>query len=580
MPHERAPERSVTLVGHPNIGKSVLFHALTGVQVRMANYVGTTVDITEGRLELDGLTVRLLDLPGTYSLDASNEAEQVTVRMLQEHRPDAILCVLDACHLESSLHLLLQVLTTGVPVVAILNRMDLAEECGESIDLAVLEGELGIPVVPTVAVEPRGLDRLRRTLGGVLQHRMDPPGTLPPPEASSDPWARAGEICRRACRTDPRPAPTPRQIWGERLLRPWPGLPLALLILGLVSGFVVGAGMALRRLVLLPLIRGILIPAISDRVQGPFPDGIWHGVLIGEYGFLTKGLEWPFTLVLPYVISFYLALAVLEDSGYLPRLGGLLDGLLRRAGIAGAGIVPLLLGYGCAIPAILGTRSLATRRERIALSTLVCLGVPCVAQSSAFVALLGERSLAALLLVVVSSLVILLGAGCIIDRVLPGRTPPTVLEIPDLLAPRWDVVASKVWLRVRFFLKDGALPIMLIVGVAALLYETGLMEAFGLLLGPLVVHWLGLPPEAATPLLLGIFRRELAVLPLVEMDLDTLQLYTGAMVGLLYVPCVAVLATLAREFSLRMAGLMLLVTLLAAFGIGGAIAGIGRLLFL
>ncbi|MCL0107861.1 hypothetical protein M1N70_02610 [Peptococcaceae bacterium] len=126
------------------------------------------------------------------------------------------------------------------------------------------------------------------------------------------------------------------------LIKPWPGLPLAILILGVAFGLIIGIGMGLRHGVLLPLVRGMIIPEIIGLVEAIFPPGVIQNILIGEYGFLIKGLEWPFTLVLPYVISFYFVMSILEDSGYLPKLGCLLDGLLHRVGLHGSSVIPIL----------------------------------------------------------------------------------------------------------------------------------------------------------------------------------------------------------------------------------------------
>ncbi len=208
-------------------------------------------------------------------------------------------------------------------------------------------------------------------------------------------------------------------------------------------------------------------------------------------------------------------------------------------------------------------------------AALVSLAVPCVAQTGALISLLAERSLGAVAGLFLLSVAALLLAGVLLHRLLPGQSPDTVIEVPELLLPRGDVILKRNWQRLKNFLTDGALPMVAAVGVAALLYETGLMSHIGRLLSPLVVTWLHLPQEAATPLVLGIFRRELAVLPLLDMDLTTLQLATGAVVGLFYVPCIAMVGVLGREFGLRMALGVLVITTSVAFLMGGIIARLG-----
>ncbi|WP_350344372.1 ferrous iron transporter B [Proteinivorax tanatarense] len=596
---------NILMIGQPNIGKSVMFNNLTGLNISAANYVGTTVEFTAGEVTLGDLKANLIDVPGTYTLEATNEAEQVAVEMLQGRTnrsktknchedgglqsvnlaksPDAVICVLDAHNLESSLYLLFQVMEYNIPTIAVLNRMDIIEERGEKIDVQYLSKLLGVSVIPTVAVEKKGVDVLKELLKGVLStgatRENETAKKLDDGKVKNELWEKAEKITKQV-KTKPEVIKKTRsQIWGAALVKPWPGIPLAILILAAVFGVVVGVGMGLRKYLLLPLFRGYIIPAISSVVELIVPEGLILNVLIGEYGVLVKGLEWPLTLVLPYVLSFYFALSIMEDSGYLPRLGVLLDGLLSKLGLPGSSIVPLLLGYGCGIPAIMATRSLNSRKERITVSTMVALGIPCVAQSGAFIALMAERSILALLLVFLFSFAVVFLAGFTIDKILPGSRPYTIMEVPELLFPKGEVILKKVWSKVKNYLKEGVLPMMAIIGVAAFLYESGIMEWIGEALSPLVVSWLRLPAEASVPLILGIFRRELTVIPLIEMDLTTLQLFTGAIVGLLYVPCVAILATLAREFNIKMALFILVLTSSLAFLVGGIVARVGGLLF-
>lgn len=588
---------TVLLMGLPNVGKSVIFNRLTGLNVHVANYVGTTVQLSSGRLRLDSRDFALVDVPGTYSLNASCEAEEVAVDILRcgtsrarskttgrgdgrghdeasSDRPAAILFVVDATNLESSLYLLFQVLQYNIPVVVSLNRSDLSREKGYQIDAGRLSRELGVPVVPTVAVTGEGMGDLKTVL---LQQAAASSGSSIQADSPVT-WDRVEEVCLRVCTRVPHHSESRRARWGMMLTRPWPGLPLCGAIIGLVLLVVVGVGMGLRQFVLLPVFRTFLFPPLENLVNQTIPAGLLQNILIGEYGFLIKGIEWPFALVLPYIISFYIAMSVLEDSGYMPRLAVLLDGLFNRVGLKGSGIIPLMLGYGCAIPAILATRALQSKKERLIVTTMVCVAVPCISQTGAFIALLSARSIVVMLAVFLLGAVAMIAVAIVLNRFMPGNPPATLMEIPDLLIPQPDVLLKKVWVRIRLFVTDGALPMIIGVAIAASLYETGLMSALGELARPLVVSWLGLPTDAAVPLVLGILRRELAVLPLMEMDLTTLQLFVGAAVALFYVPCIAVIATLAREFNIRLAVMILIVTTVGAFLVGGIILRIGQLL--
>ncbi|TVQ39644.1 MAG: ferrous iron transporter B [Spirochaetaceae bacterium] len=572
----------VLLVGPPNVGKSVVFNRLTGLDVSVANYAGTTVELSRGIGRFGEFEAAVVDVPGTYTLTATNQAERVATEMLS--RPvDLVIAVADAVNLESSVHLVLQILSNRRPTVVVLNRIDVAAAKGTRIDDAQLARRLGVPVVPTVAVRGQGFTRLREVIAETLRN----PAAAEPPSGQQL-WPLAEEITRAVespISADPAPQgrrartgrTSLRRFDSDALVHPWPGLAIAVLILALAFAVIVGAGMGLRRFVLLPVARGYLFPFLISAVTRVLDAGTLRSILIGEYGLLIKGIEWPFTLVLPYVLSFYLAISLLEDSGYLPRFAVLLDGLLSRIGLRGSHSISLLLGYGCAIPGILSTRAMGTRRERVIVATLISLAVPCISQSGALFALLAEAGVWMVAALFGLSFLAMIVAGLIMDRVVPGERSQLVLEIPELLAPRPAVMLQKLIARTRHYLLDGALPMVAAVGVAAVLYETGLLARIGVLLSPLVTGWLRLPQDAAVPLLLGVVRRELTVLPLLDMTLTPLQLFVGATVGLFYVPCIAVVATLSREFGVRAAIGLLLLTTGTAFALGGAIAHIGAL---
>ncbi len=588
----------VYLIGPPNVGKSVLFNQLTGIAVSIANYAGTTVELARGRGRLVTEDVSILDLPGTYTLRATNEAETVATDILHK-RADLVMVVADALYLEASLFLVQQIIALDQPVVVILNRVDVAAERGVTIDTERLARELEVPVIPTVAVRGEGIEEVKAAAEDQLElHRHDKRhtgtdlsgtdhgpvdthaatrgagnGMLPPDETL---WQRAEEIIHRVERRSS--APDSRYSrFADALVHPWPGIPAAITVLVLAFSVIIGIGMGVRRFVLLPAARGYLFPALRRLVSTLLEPGMAQNVLIGEYGLLIKGIEWPFTLVLPYVVSFYLVISLLEDSGYLPRLAVLLDSTLSRLGLRGSHTISLLLGYGCAIPGILSARAMGSRKERLILATLISLAVPCISQTGAIFALLAEASVWLVPALFLLSFVVMIAAGIIMDRLVPGGRSQLVFEMPVLLAPQPRVIARKVYGQIRHYLVDGALPMVIAVGVAAVLYETGILAFLARLLAPVVTGILRLPAEAAVPLVLGIVRRELTVLPLLDMGLTPLQLFTGAVVGLFYVPCIAVVATLAREFGGKVAVLLLLLTTTLAFVLGGTIAWTGAL---
>ncbi len=561
----------VLLLGPPNVGKSVLFNRLTGLDVGMANYPGTTIDYKKGTAEVDGMSYELIDAPGSYTLDASNEAEQVAVDML-ESEPIGVVCVLDAKNLENGLYLLLQALEKKLPTIAVVNKNDLIEG---SIDKEFLSEKLGIPVIETVAVKEKGLSKLKDKIKKFLNKQIPIPQN--PPQAT---WEEAEELEKNALESSDSGGKSLREKWGDKLVEPFPGVPIAIAILLITFGFVVGVGGFLGEDLLIPFFENEIFPHITSAVEQTIANETAQNILIGEYGFLIRGIEWPFGLVLPYILTFYTGLSILEDTGYLPRLAVLIDGLFKKMSLSGSHIISLMLGYGCAIPAILSTRTMKNRTNRIILSSMVALAIPCVAQSGAFIALLAQHSIFLVVAIFTFSIIAAIIAGLVMGRFMKGgEREPMIQEVPDLLVPDLNMLGKKIWIRVKSFLTEGALPMIIIIGVASVLYEVGIMGYIGKLLEPMVTGWLRLPSEASTPLILGIFRRELTVLPLLEMGLSTLQLFVGAVIALFYIPCLGTIGVLGKELGLKVTAGIVGLTILVSFTIGGIIAQIGTLLF-
>lgn len=559
----------ILLMGNPNVGKSVIFSKLTGVHVESSNFVGTTVDYTLGTINYRNRQGVIVDVPGTYSLEATSDAEQVAVGLLEEGA-DVIICVLDATHLDRNLDLALKLKEYNTPVIYSLNLIDVAERHGIEIDCKKLEEELGAPVIPTVAIKNIGLRDL-------MEESIKLAGTKK--EASEkmideDRWKKAEDIVKKVQKVVPK-EPSFMEKLENWTVQPWPGIPMAILVLLISLGVVVGGGKGLRSLILLPLVNNVIIPFFDMIVSAIIPAGVFRNLLVGEFGILRIGIEWPFALILPYVFLFYVVFSFLEDSGYLPRIGVLADGMLSKMGIQGGNIIPLMMGYGCAVPAILGTRAATTYKERLMVASLVAFAIPCASQTGAFIALLGDRSFLALIFVYLLSFLIMALVGIIMNKVIPGVGQPMLLEVPNLLLPDREAFFKKLKLRMKHFMFDAEGPMLIGIVIAAIVAETGILDSFSVYIEPLVEGWLGLPKEASLSLLLGIIRRELTVLPLLEMDLTTLQLLVGSVVALFYLPCLSVFGVIIEEFSLKIAIGIGIITIVSAFLFAGIINHIG-----
>lgn len=550
------------LFGNPNVGKSVIFSKLTGKDVQTANYTGTTVSFTRGTMQLFSDEAELIDVPGIYSLSVESVAEQVAVDFL-ERGADAIIFVLDATNIEQSLHLAYDLMKGDLPLIFVLNLTDVAERKGILIDVEALEEELGQRVIPTVAIRNIGLKRVMAEIRTHL-HATEP---MPLPKRDVRPIE---DVVARV-ETFEEKEPTLLDKIGDWSMAPKTGVPIAFLVMLVSFALVVGGGKALRSVLLLPLVNDVWTPLMEWLVGLFLADGTLKQMLVGEYGVLIKGVEWPFALILPYVFFFYIILSILEDSGYMPRLGALVDGILRRMGIQGSNIVPFMMGYGCAVPAIIGTRTSTSMKERLIVATVVSVAIPCASQTGAFVALLGDQSLVLLIGIFLISMVFAFVAGVIVDKTLPGDQTPLLMEIPNLLVPERSTVVKKVKNRTKSFMVEAELPMLAGIAIAAVIVETGFMDSVAVWMEPLIETWLGLPKEASLALLLGFIRRELAVLPLLDLGLSTSQLFVGSIVALLYLPCLSVFGVLVKEFGVKIASTISVTTIVLALLIGGLV---------
>lgn len=585
--------KHLLLMGGPNVGKSVFFSELTGVYVVSSNYTGTTVSFMEGDIELeDGKHYHLIDVPGTYTMSATSEAEEVAIHFM-EAEPIAVLFVLDSTNLEGGLRLALELRKYKVPIVYALNMMDVASRKGIEINIPLLSQKLGGPVIPTVAVKKEGFDDIKVALQGAIDGKIICPEPLEcPPCKEMDKleekatnnkdygevyWEEAKKIAREVTSTK-KESPSFVDKLGKAMMKPWPGIPLAILIIGLSLGVVVGGGKALRAVALLPLVNDIIVPFFRSIFTAILSPGMLQNIMIGEYGVFVIFFEWVVALIMPYVILFYVVFSFLEDSGYLPRLAVLFDGLMRKLGIQGGSLINIMLGFGCAVPAIIGTRTATTRKERLMVTTMICFAIPCISQTGALIALVGDYSIFMLLGIVLMTLLIFIIVGLITKRLFKGKVDPLIIEVPNLLIPERKAYWTKLKVRLKSFIFEAEGPMLIAIVIAAVLKESGLLDIIARVLEPIMSGWLGMPKESVIVLILGIVRREMAVAPLLEMNLTTLQMFTGAMVGMLYLPCLSVFGILAKEFNAKVAIGITLSTIFTALFVGGLINHVGTFL--
>jgi len=544
----------ILLVGNPNVGKSALFSRLTGTHIIASNYPGTTVEFTKGYLKVGEEHAEIIDVPGNYTLEPTSKAEEVAVEMLKEG--DLVINVVDATNLERNLNLTLQLLERQTPVIVALNMWDDTQHRGISIDVARLEKLLGVPVVPTVGVSGQGVRELVKRI----------PEAKVPENArtysdSDERWARVGDIVNQVQSLSHR-----HHRWYENLedasSHQVGGVIIALLVLFATFWFVRFVGEGIIGYVADPLFEGLWTPVLAKLSLALGPGSFWHDIFIGRligggidysqsFGLLSTGLYIPLAAVLPYIFSFYLALGILEDVGYLPRLAVLMDTIMHRLGLHGYAIIPTILGFGCNVPGIMSTRILESRKQRFIAATLISIGVPCAALQAMIIGLVGEQGVEYIAMVYGSLVISWVIIGLILNRVVKGFNPELLVEIPPYRFPPWRVIGEKLWLRVSGFIKE-ALPIVLgAVLVVNVLYTLGVFNAIADITAPVLTGLWGLPKETIAPLVVGFLRKDAAMGLLVPLALTAKQLVISSTVLAMFFPCVATFVILARELGAR-----------------------------
>lgn len=568
---------TVVLAGNPNVGKSVVFNALTGVYVDVSNYPGTTVELTRGHV--DGRD--LVDTPGVYGVSSFNDEETVARDIILD--ADVVINVVDAAHIERDLFLTLQLVDMGKRMVVALNMADEARSLGLSIDRDLLEDLLGVPVIETVAVTGSGIPELVSALahartghGDVL---LDPElvtmasrcGTraealmvLEGDEVVSlrhglEPGSARDEIYtrRRARVNDLVGHILSETAQGVRfstrlsraMMHPATGLPmLGLLLWGMyvvlgqwIAGGVVGVlEESLMQGYWEPFVRGI-VGAVAA------PGTAVYTVLAGEFGVLTMTPTYLIGVILPLVTGFYLLLGLLEDSGYLPRIAALADRSLTGIGLNGRAVIPLILGLGCVTMGTLTTRILGSKRERFIATALMAIAVPCSAQIAVIAALMAGTGPLYAGGYFVALIAIFVGVGTVLNKLTPGVSTDLLIDIPSLRVPRVENVLRKTVTKVWNFMREVTLFFVIGALAISILEVTGALAWIQTALVPLTVGWLGLPAEAATAFVMGFVRRDFGAAGFFTMNLTDAQLLVSMVTITLFVPCIASVMVILKE---------------------------------
>lgn len=548
--------KKIFLIGNPNVGKSVVFSRLTGVHVIVSNYPGTTVEITKGYLKIDEEKIEVIDLPGTYSLDPSSKAEEVAVSLLRQHPKDqtVVINIVDATNLERNLYLTLQLIEEGFPVIVCLNMCDDTGHRGIALDVDKLERLLRVPVISTCAVTGMGIKLLKERIkqaNPVLKNRL----------SHQNRWQEIGKIIEEVQHLTHRHH-TLREALEDASVRPLTGFIMAIGVIYASFKVVRFIGESLINKVFDPLFFNVYQPILEKLSFSLGQKGFLHHLLLGELingkidfkqslGLLTTAPYVEFDMVLPYIVSFYFVLSILEDTGYLPRLAILLDNLLHRLGLHGYAIIPVLLGFGCNVPGILSTRILESKRERFIAATLISIGVPCVALQAMIFGLLGKFSgfyVSGVYLVLFAIWLIL---GAILNQTLKGYSPEFLIEIPPYRLPPLQILLKKIFFRIRGFLIEAAPIVLLGVFIVNILLYFRLFDFVTGIFAPFIKNLFGLPKESIIALAVGFIRKDVAAGMLATYSLTAKQLFISATLLAISFPCVATFVVLFKELGLK-----------------------------
>ncbi|WP_410499399.1 ferrous iron transport protein B [Chitinibacter sp. S2-10] len=552
--------KRIALVGMPNTGKSTLFNRLTGGTARVANWPGLTVELMSSRILLGGDMVQVFDLPGIYDLTGGAEDEQLAQRFLGEAQLDAIVLVLNACQLDRQLALALQLKALGAPLLVCLNMQDEAKRAGISVDLATLSAELACPVQLISAKRGDGIPEAKQAIQGIFtqaNHKLDF-SHIPKQSTLHQREKALFQSCvhQPAILNDHHSAKLDRFV-----LHPWLGLPLFILMMLALFQLTYALGTPLQDYLgegLDWFKNALLLPATANL------PAFWHGLIVNG---VFDGISTVVTFA-PIIFLFFCLMAIIEDSGYFARAAFMMDGLMSRVGLDGRGFVMLMMGFGCNVPAIMGTRVIRDHKARL----LTMLTIPfslCSARLQIFLFLGGalfsptHAPWVVLSLYLVSILVSMLSAVVFKSRFRSNE--PFALELPPYRLPLFSHVWRRGWGEARDFLRLATT--MIVVGVVLVWLLTNYpspqhsyAEIIARFFEP-VLSPIGIESTLSIALVFGFVAKEVvlgalsvitgsegtALATQLAHTLDPVSAYSFMLFSLIYVPCVSAIAAIKKE---------------------------------
>lgn len=564
--------KRIALVGMPNTGKSTLFNRLTGAGARVGNWPGLTVELLSAKLLLGDSMVELVDLPGLHNLHGFSEDERVARHFIETQPLNGILVVLNTTQLERQLALVLQLKALGLPMILALNMADEAQHRGIRVHHEVLEAQLGIPVRMISAKHGRGVPELKQSLIEWLRAHPEPSQARAAILSEDDAIeSTLDDLLSLSLHIPVCLSPTRTDRIDQVLLHPWLGIPLFLLLMLGVFQIVYGIGA--------PLQEGLAW--LLDEARTRWLSPLLAGLPTWAMSFLLEGLYDGIGTVmsfLPIIVVFFLAMAVVEDSGYLARAAFLMDALMSRMGLDGRAFVMQLMGFGCNVPALMGTRVIRSRSQRIAAMMMIPFSL-CSARLQVFLffttAIFSPRAAPWVLFsLYVMSFVLAFFTAWLMRSRTRHNTDPMLMELPPYRLPTLAALTRQSFRESGHFLRQAGG--FIILGVALVWFLTHFpldaAPASSATLAGQLASWmepiftpLGIDQLLSIALLFGFVAKEIVIGSLAVIygaggdelsgvlahNLDWIQAYSFMLFTLIYTPCLSALATIRRESGSR-----------------------------
>ncbi|WP_232215810.1 ferrous iron transport protein B [Archaeoglobus veneficus] len=528
----------VAMVGNPNVGKTALLNALTGGSFEVGNFPGTTVEKKEGRAVINGVEVEFVDLPGIYSLEAYSLDEKIARDYLVNEKPDVVLNVIDATNLERNLYLTLQLCNLGIPMVIALNMLDEARKRGIEIDAKKLEEILGVPVIETIAVEKKGIEELKKALFSPAVCRLRVENRL----------KLAEQIAKQV--VEKKEAFTYLDAIDEVFTDPLFGIPVFFSVMWMVFRFTYDVASPLVNAV--DLAFSLLADAIGS--EGVLASLLSQGIIKGVGSVLV---------FVPNIAFLFIALAVMELSGYMARAVFIMDRTMSRFGLNGRAVIPLIMGFGCNVPAIMATRAIEDWKIRIT-TVLINPFMSCSARLPIYILFAGtffpSMASAAIMSLYLLGVLLALISAFVLRRFVFRGEAEFIMEMPPYRIPKFSAIAKLTWSRVKHFIEKAGTVILAMSVVIWLLtnypsnsieesYAGMLGRAIQPLFAPMDWSW-----ELVVALLMGFVAKEVVVetIGITVGDglaglLTPAQAFGFMVFSLLYMPCLATLAVIRTE---------------------------------